>query len=174
MQTFNPYLSQQQMMNNPYQNGYSPMLSPQQRLMQMEQAYPQYAQQNMAGAQMSLPNQQQGIVGKIVNDFSELTANDVPMNGSAAFFPKADGSEIQARAWTANGTIQTVIYKPVQPENNADATNIPQMDFNALNEDVRALREDILARLDSIEKSMGGTPTKAITRGKKAEVSENE
>lgn len=164
MNPYNPYLNQQQMMNSPYQNGYSPMLSPQQRLMQMEQQYPQFSQQNQF---MQQPNQPQGIVGKIVNDFSELTANDVPMNGSAAFFPKADGSEIQARAWTANGTIQTIVYKPVQTENQSEATNIPQMDFNALNEDVRALREDIKGVREMIEKSINVPTPKATTRNKK-------
>lgn len=155
----------QPMMNSPYQNGYNPILSPQQRLQQMEMQYPQFSQQNQFVQQ---PVQQpQGIVGKIVNDFSELTANDVPMNGSAAFFPKADGSELQVRSWTANGTIQTIVYRPVQPENQSEGTNIPQMDFNALNEDVRALREDILARLDSIEKSVAVPATKTTTRAKK-------
>jgi len=165
MQSYPNY--SQPMMNSPYQNGYSPMLSPQQRLIQMEQQYPQFSQQNQFVQQPIQQNQPQGIFGKIVNDFSELTANDVPMNGSAAFFPKADGSELQVRSWTANGTIQTVVYRPVQAENNADGTNIPQMDFNALNEDVRALREDILARLDSIEKSMGATNSKTTSRAKK-------
>lgn len=170
------YTQQNQPMVNPYQNNYNPMLSPQQRLMQMEQQYPQFAQQNqyMMPTQMAGAAQQpQGIVGKIINDFSELTANDVPMNGSAAFFPKADGSEMQARAWTANGTIQTVIYKPVQPENSAEGTNIPQMDFNALNEDVKALREDIKGVKEMIEKSMEVSSPKT-TRGKKTEVADNE
>lgn len=165
------YTQQNQPMVNPYQNNYNPMLSQQQRLMQMEQQYPQFAQQNqyMMPTQMAGATQQpQGIVGKIINDFSELTANDVPMNGSAAFFPKADGSEIQARAWTANGTIQTVVYRPVQPENTADGTNIPKMDLNALNEDVKALREDIKSVREMIEKSMNVPTTKtASSRGKK-------
>lgn len=143
----------QPMMNSPYQNGYNPMLSPQQRLMQMEQQYPQFNQQNQF-MQQPAQQQPQGIVGKIVNDFSELTANDVPMNGSAAFFPKADGSELQVRSWTANGTIQTVVYKPVLDQNQSENANIPQMDFNALNEDVRALREDIKGVREMIDKSM--------------------
>ena len=163
MSQFNPYLNQQQIMNSPYQNGYSPMLSPQQRLMQMEQQYPQYSQQNQFMQQTIQQNQPQGIVGKIVNDFSELTANDVPMNGSAAFFPKADGSELQVRSWTANGTIQTVVYKPVLDQNQAEGTNIPQMDFNALNEDVRALREDIKGVREMIEKSMNSATPKATS-----------
>lgn len=165
MNQFSPY--SQQMMN-PYPNNYNPMLSPQQRLMQMEQQYPQFAQQNQFVQQPVQQSQPQGIVGKIVNDFSELTANDVPMNGSAAFFPKADGSELQVRSWTANGTIQTVVYRPVQPENNEQGTNIPQMDFNALNEDVRALREDIKGVREMIEKSMSvPTPKTTSSRGKK-------
>lgn len=159
MNQFNPY--SQPMMNNPYQNGYNPMLSPQQRLMQMEQQYQQYSPQNQF-MQQPVQQQPQGIVGKIVNDFSELTANDVPMNGSAAFFPKADGSELQVRSWTANGTIQTVVYRPVQQESGAEGTNIPQMDFNALNEDVRALREDIKGVREMIEKSTN-VPTQKQT-----------
>lgn len=176
MSQYNPYLSQQPMMNSPYQNGYSPTLSPQQRLMQMEQQYPQYAQQNqymMPAQTLGSPQQPQGILGKIVNDFSEITANDVPMNGQAAFFPKADGSELQVRSWTANGTIQTVAYKPVLDQNQAEGANTPQMDFNALNEDVRALREDIKGVREMIEKSMEVSSPKS-TRGKKAEVTDNE
>lgn len=171
MQQFNPY--SQPMMNSPYQNGYNPMLSPQQRLMQMEQQYPQFSQQNQF-MQQPVQQQPQGIVGKIVNDFSELTANDVPMNGSAAFFPKTDGSEIQARAWTSNGTIQTVVYKPVLDQNQADATNIPQMDFNALNENVKALREDIKGVREMIEKSMTILAPKSAPRSKKTEVNADE
>ena len=140
---------------NPFQANYNPMLSPQQRLMQMEQQYPQYSQQNQF---MQQPIQQQqflGLNGKIVEDFNTITGNDVPMDGVGAIFFKNDGSEIQHRMWNAtNGSIITTSYKPVQLENTAEATNIPQMDFNALNEDMRALREDIKDVREMIEKSM--------------------
>lgn len=173
MNPYNPYLNQQQIMNNPYQNGYGPMLSSQQRLMQIEQQFPQFTQQNQF-MQQSVQQQPQGIVGKIVADFSEITANDVPMNGQAAFFPKADGSEMQVRSWAANGTIQTVVYRPILDQNSEQATNIPKMDFNALNEDVRALREDIKGVRDMIEKSMAVPAVKTSQRGKKTEVSADE
>lgn len=167
MNQFNPYLNQQQMMSNPYQNGYNPMLSPQQRLMQMEQQYPQFSQQNQF-MQQQIQQQPQGIVGKIVNDVSNVSPNDVPMDGSVAVFPKNDMTEIYCKQWTANGTIQTVVYKPVLEQNQADGTNIPQMDFNALNEDVKALREDIKGVRDMIEKSMNApTPKTISSRGKK-------
>lgn len=154
-QNFNPQI------NNPYLD----------RMNQLQQY-----QQSLQGTQMSLPNQQaqpQGIIGRVVNDFNEITANDVPMNGNAAFFPKADGSELQVRSWAANGTIQTVVYKPILEQNQADGTNIPQNDFTALNDGINAFREEILSRLDNIEKSVGNIPTKTSSRAKKGD-SDNE
>lgn len=159
-----------QPMPNQYQNFNPPMQQNPyiERLNQLQQY-----QQNIQMQQPQFPGQPAqapGIIGRIVNDFSEITANDVPMNGNAAFFPKADGSELQVRSWTSSGTIQTVVYKPVFEQNGADSTNTPQMDFNALNEDVRALREEISARFDRLEQSI--KPSSG--RGKKSEVNADE
>lgn len=141
-------------------------------------------QQQMQNSNMQFgwqgPNQAQNInaqfnmiIGKVVNDFDEVTAMDVPQNNQAAFFPKADGSEIQARARASNGLIQTVSYKPILDQ-NAEQANIQQMDFNALNEDVRALREDIKGVRDMIEKSISAPAVKTSQRGKKSEVNSDE
>ena len=92
------------------------------------------------------------------------------MNGTPAIFIKNDMSEIEVRVWCKDGLIRPTSYKPILEQNGTEGTNMPQIDFNALNEDVRALREDILARLDSIEKSM----SKPTTRGKKAEAAADE
>lgn len=152
---------------NPYQNFNQPMQNPYIDRMNQMQQYQQNMQIQQPQFQMQ-PPQPPGINGRVVNDFSEITASDVPMNGSAAFFPKSDGTEIQVRAWSPNGTIQTVIYRPVFEQNGSEGTNTPQMDFNALNEDVRALREDIIARLDRLEQSMT-VPTAKAARAKKGE-----
>lgn len=155
-----------------YSQGYNPMINAQQRLAQMEQQYPQFAQQNyMQPTQMSGANQQQfGLNGRIVDDFNTLSANDVPMDGNGAIFIKKDGSEIQLRNWTANGTIQTTSYKPILDTNSEKGANIPQVDLNGLYEDVKALRGEISERFDRLEKSMVGTVAKTAARGKKAEV----
>lgn len=169
-----PNFSYQQPMN-PYQNNYTQfgpmptMQNPYADRMNQLQNYQQSLQQPQ------IPQSQpQGIIGRVVNDFAEITANDVPMNGNAAFFPKADGSELQVRSWSANGTIQTVVYKPVFEQNNEQTANRPQMDFNTLNEDVRALREEILERFDRIEKSMGGSAAKTAGNRTKKGDTENE
>lgn len=158
MSNFPAYSFQQQQMNNPYQGGYQSMQNP-----YMAQAG-QY-QQNFQ-PQVQQPQQPVGLNCRIVDDFNSIVANDVPMDGNGAFFVKRDGSEVQHRNWAANGTIVTTQYKPVQSENQSDGTNMTQMDFNALNKDVKALREDILARLDSIEKSVV-VPAVKTTRAKK-------
>lgn len=156
----------QPMMNNPYQNYGQPMQNPYMAQMGQLQQY----QQSLQSQVQQQPQQSMGLNCRIVDDFSLITANDVPMDGNGAFFAKRDGSEVQHRNWTSNGTIVSTSYKPIQTENQSEATNTPKMDFNALNEDVRALREDILARLDAIEKSV----SKPNTRSKKTEVNADE
>jgi hypothetical protein len=112
-------------MNNyqqPYQNPYN-----QQPFYPQSMQNPQIDRYNQLQAmQQSLqPVQPQqnypGLFGRIVDDFNLITANDVPMNGGGAVFIKKDGSEIQIRSWTANGTIATTSYAPILEPNNAEA-----------------------------------------------------
>lgn len=167
MQQFPNYSMNPQM--NPYQNNFNqtmPMQNPYMDRMNQLQNYQQSLQQPQ------IPQSQpQGLIGKVVNDFAEITANDVPMNGVSAVFPKADLSEVQLRTWTANGTIQAITYKPILEQNPQESTNILQNDFTALNEGINAFREEILSRLDSIEKLVA-KPNSA--RNKKAEVNADE
>ena len=119
MNLYQPYS-----MNNyqPYSPGY-PQQQPYPQQMQNPQmdrlAQLQAMQQSLQPAQMQ-PTYQ-GIFGRIVDDFGAITANDVPMNGGGAVFIKKDGSEIQIRSWTANGTIATTSYSPVLEANNTEA-----------------------------------------------------
>lgn len=75
------------------------------------------ANQNYAQAlqqvQPQIPVQNLGINGKVVPAVENITANDVPMDGSVAFFPKQDMTEIYAKSWNADGTIRTIVFKPV-------------------------------------------------------------
>lgn len=119
------------MINNPYQttpmmnNNYMPMQNPYADRMNFLQNYQQSLQQPVAGIQMSLANQQPmpqqivGINGRIVQAVENINANEVPMDGSMAFFPKQDMSEIYVKGWNADGTIRTIVYKPyTAPKDN--------------------------------------------------------
>lgn len=158
-------------MPNPYQNFNQPMQNPYMDRMNQLQQYQQNLQMQQPQFQ---PVQQQApdLSCRVVNDFGVISANDVPMDGRGAVFMKQDGTEIQWRNWSANGTIVTTLYKPILEQNQAETTNTPQMDFNALNDDVRALREDIIARLDRLEQSMT-VPAAKAARVKKGDT-ENE
>lgn len=70
----------------------------------------------------------QGITGRVVASLEEIVPNDVPMNGSTAFFPVSDGSAIFARAWNRDGSIATVVYKPVMEEQQDQQPQVTLMD----------------------------------------------
>lgn len=140
-----------------YQQNFNsvPYAPVQQRYPQMEQAYPQY------GQQPQIQQQNFGLNGKVVDNAELITANDVPMDGNVAVFPKKDFSEIYAKSWKADGTIQTITYKPVLEQKESGAANTPPVDLSGLYEDVKAIREEIAERFDRLEKSMTNPMTKA-------------
>lgn len=101
-------------MINPYQQMTYPQInSPYMERMNYMQQY----QQNLQPVQQqNVPVQSQqtmGIAGRTVQSVEQITANEVPMDGSLAFFPRQDMAEIYAKQWNADGTIKTVIYRPV-------------------------------------------------------------
>lgn len=150
-----------------YQNYYNPYQSQQNQQMVYQTPYQQlqdmnYRQQTMFG------NQPKTIVGGFVEDFSVITANDVPMQQPATFI-KNDGSEIQVRNWNANGTISTTSYKPII-ENQIESTENTSTDkLNTLNEDMKAFREEINNRFDKLEKAIA---TKPSSKARKEAVSD--
>lgn len=100
---YQPY--NQQTMYGQY-NSYYPYQYQQPRY-DLQQNQPLFNQQ-----QSIQPQQQAGLNGKVVQAVEQITANDVPMDGSVAVFPKQDMSEIYAKSWNADGTIRTIVYKP--------------------------------------------------------------
>lgn len=118
------------MINNPYQttpmmnNNYMPMQNPYADRMNFLQNYQQSLQQQpMQMNQQPMPQQIAGINGRIVQAVENINANEVPMDGSMAFFPKQDMSEIYVKGWNADGTIKTIVYKPYTAPGGSNACN---------------------------------------------------
>lgn len=83
------------------------------------------------------------IYGRVVNDPNEITANEIPMDGSVSLFPTSDYSKIYAKAWNGNGLITTktfVLEEPINTQNVA-----PEAD---------SFQTEIRVRLDKIEKML--------------------
>lgn len=116
------------MINNPYQpqiNSYVPQYNPYQyaAMSNMQRYQPQPEQ--MMPAQMSGAPQTIGINGRVVQSLDSINANEVPMDGSMAFFPKQDLSEIYVKGWNADGTIKTIVYTPHIDSKSIDTVNSP-------------------------------------------------
>lgn len=158
------------MYENPYlQNPYL-----QQRFYQQPQQYQQMQQLQQPSQQIQQPQFQSQqlpqLIGRPVNQVEEITANDVPMNAPYALFPKSDLSEIYLKSWTANGTIQTIAFKPVQM-NQADNSLRNQSELKiGLTEDVtQALMgqfEELKNKIDRLEQSMSGSSGTIRTKSK--------
>lgn len=102
-------------MNNSYVQSQNPYMDRMNFLQNYQQSL---QQQPMQMNQQPIPQQIVGINGRIVQAVENINANEVPMDGSMAFFPKQDMSEIYVKGWNANGTINTIVYKPYTEPNN--------------------------------------------------------
>ena len=146
-----PY--QAPMMNNPYIQSQNPYMD----RMNFLQNYQQSLQQPLVPTQMSGANQQPmpqqiaGINGRIVQAVENINANEVPMDGSVAFFPKQDLTEIYAKSWNADGTIRTLTFKPVLN----DKTDILSGDTERLEFDLsEKATEGIMAKLNELSEKI--------------------
>ena len=155
----NPYLQQnQQRYGTPYQQPVQQMQAQQQPVYNQMQQVPQQIQQPQ-------------LIGHIVDSQEMIQASDVPMNAPYALFPKNDLSEIYLKSWTANGTIQTIVFKPVQ---NQQTENLPSSQSEmkiGLSDDATETfmkRFDELGRkLDELESSMSNSKPKTRSTVKK-------
>ena len=88
-----------------------------------------------------------------------IAANDVPMDGSVAIFPKNDLSEIYAKQWASDGKISTVVFKPVQSENPINLSSDEQKEKFGLSDDVTEVFmqkfDELFEKIEQIEKSIG-------------------
>ena len=104
--------------------------------------------------QQPVMQQTTGLAGRFVQSAEQVVANDVPMDGSVAVFPKQDMSEIYAKQWNSDGTIQTVVYRPVTTEQPKVAD--PSQDKSSYDAILGRL-DELSGKIDQIGKSMTGT-----------------
>ena len=162
-QPYNPALGQP--MYQPY-NPPTTQPYPYQDRMAGLQQYNQNLQAQFPSMQQpvqSAPQMQTvGLNGKFIQVVENITANDVPMSGEIALFPKQDMTEIYAKAWQSDGTIKTVVYKPVEPvldsQTNISTPNGEKLKFDLSDDATEAFMkrfDDITERLEKMEKSFG-------------------
>lgn len=107
-----------------WQPSQAPVATSQQTWLPQQQAAQQHVQQP------------QRLVGRTVASAQEVTPQEVPMDGSLALFPLADGSAVVGKRWTPEGTIAEVRYVPEASSQQPEAQTFEQA---------------VMERLDSIE-----------------------
>lgn len=94
----------------------------------------------------------QGLSGRTVNNLNDITAQDLPMNGTSALFPLADGSAIYSRSWRGDGTVQTIEYRPVQQEQaeTIDPLAVLQNDISEIKDMLQSLQKPKTTRAKKV------------------------
>jgi hypothetical protein len=109
------------------------------------------------------PIQQFGINGKVVPAVENITANDVPMDGSVAFFPKQDMTEIYAKSWNADGTIRTIVFKPVSSDTVSNLSHdTEKLKFDLSDECTGAFMQkfdELFGKIEQIENRLDKLPS---------------
>lgn len=169
-------------MNNVYNpQGFYPQqygaYAPYQQI-QQQRFQPQDQLQAMQNQQM-MSQQPIGLNGRIVQVVENINANEVPMDGSMAFFPKQDLSEIYVKGWNADGTIKTIVYKPyTAPKDNQtnSMSNAENAKFTLSDESTQLflnkfeeLSEKIGQLEDRFDKSLGTQRKTSKTQSKGGE-----
>lgn len=129
----------------------------------------------------TIQNQQAiGLNGRIVQVVENINANEVPMDGSMAFFPKQDLSEIYVKGWNADGTIKTIVYKPQIDNKSVQAVNT-SLDTEKLKIDLSEQAtagimqrfDDLSAKIEQLESKVAlGTQRKTTQSQSKKESDE--
>ena len=154
----NPYQISQTNSYVPQYQSYQQAYNPMQNIQRFQQ--PQQFEQ-----------MQQGIFGKVVQSQDSIVANDVPMNGAVAFFPKSDLSEIYAKQWSADGTISTMVFKPIQNDNpnklSQDTEKLKIMLSDEATEIFNKHFDTLFSKMEELEKKIDEKSlTKTNTRAK--------
>ena len=158
MQTYPTFYPQ---MNNNYQ---TPTQNPYMDRMAQLQQYQQSLQQPMLPTQMSGTNQMSAL-GKMVDSIDVVKATDIPMDGNAYYFPKADGTEVYCKQWLQNGTTRILTFKPVFEDNPNNLSSDTEKLKISLSDDVT---EVFMKRFDELEKRIDDLmPKKTVSRAKK-------
>ena len=144
-------------MNNNYQ---TPTQNPYIDRMAQLQQYQQSLQQPIVPTQTPVSNQMSAL-GKMVDSIDVVKATDIPMDGNAYYFPKADGTEVYCKQWLQNGTTRILTFKPVLDDNTNNVSTDTEKLKISLSEEVTDV---FMKRFDELEKRFDDLMPKTTTK----------
>lgn len=159
------------MYNNQYYYPVNPYYPQQQRLNQLEQQYPQYANSNNFMPNMQ-PNMQSNMTnnvqnqmpvqppptnmlqGKVVDSIEVAKAIDTPLDGSITYFPKTDGTAIYAKQLKEDGKSKWTIYEAVSDDGIAHQepkfAGVQKEDIEKIYNDISDVKKSLVEAMDDL------------------------
>ena len=151
----------QQYQNYSQMNNYGQMIpNPYMDRMAQLQQYQQSLQQPIVPTQTPVSNQMSAL-GKMVDSIDVVKATDIPMDGNAYYFPKADGTEVYCKQWLQNGTTRILTFKPVFEDSTNNLSSDTEKLKIGLSDEVT---EVFMKRFDELEKRFDDLMPKPTTK----------
>lgn len=116
--------------------------------------YQSQYQQGFGGYQQH----QQGIAGRMVKSPEEITPQEVPTDGSLAFFPASDGSCIYGKRWMPDGSISTTRYV----QDGTDRSETKEDRLKVIEDRIGALYDMVEDISDNMPRQQRRTRRKAV------------
>lgn len=123
---------------------------------QPQQAYQPMPQTTVSNQSRTFPP----ITGRIVNSLDEITVQEVPTDGTVAWFPSADGSCVYGKRWTPDGNITTMRFVP----DAADAAPSQPDPFQLINARIDELVDLVEDISDNMPRSAGAKHTQQTAK----------
>ena len=135
--------------------------------------YPYQPNQNMQQPQQPIQPIQPittnlGLQGKSVDSIDVVKAMDINLDGSISYFPLTDGSAIVTKQLQMDGTSKTIIYKPMQEEQEKkeevkidyltkdDLDNTLRNEMNNVKNQIQIISENINELVNEMKNFKGG------------------
>lgn len=99
----------------------------------------------------------QAITGRVVSKPEEITVQEVPTDGTLAWFPSSDGSCVYAKRWTPDGSIVTMRYIPEHQDTQQKAAD----PIESINQRLSDMFDMLIDIRDDVS-----APTRTTTRRK--------
>ena len=134
-----------------YYNPYQPQFN---RMQQPMYSIPQ--QPIQPPMQQMQPITNVGLQGKSVDSIDVVKAMDIPLDGSVSYFPLTNGTAIVTKQLQQDGTSKTIIYKPIQEEQEKkEEIKIDYLTKDDLKENNNTLKNEISTLKNQIQEISG-------------------
>lgn len=103
-----------------------------------------------------------GITGRVIQNVGDVQVQEVPTDGTMAWFPAADGSCVYGKRWTPDGSIATVRFVPDQTEEKHDGRSSVEEQIGVINDRISELFDVVEDMSDRLQRKTETRRTRKV------------